>query len=304
MRVATGSSRLSRGGARARRPAIRSRRSSRRRVSSSESRYLRSNRIVITGHSPKKRRSRRVISRAASGGPASRPRRCRRPSPSRPAGRSTKRPRGSVGRQALRPRGRRGVASPQPRRGGRGETTSCSPHPTGARARPPTPSLDASTGSRTGPSSAEQRLAVLGGSKAIDRVRAPQPVEVCKPLLAQAIVVLQHSRHVREVVGAHVEVAGTQTNVRENPCSTWRSSRCSARCCRSGFVEPPETNSPHAFPPDANDGTTPPMMNTQPRLSITTFVAPPAQEGGELGDRAIDAEQLAQGRAGVQQAVR
>ena len=52
-----------------------------------------------------------------------------------------------------------------------------------------------------------QPLAVLRRREAIDTVEAPQAVQVLKPLAQQPIVVVLHSRNVRQVVGTHIAIA-------------------------------------------------------------------------------------------------
>ena len=55
-----------------------------------------------------------------------------------------------------------------------------------------------------------QPLAVLRRREAIDAViavGAPQAVQVLKPLAPQPIVVVLHSRNVRQVVGTHIAIA-------------------------------------------------------------------------------------------------
>jgi hypothetical protein len=53
-----------------------------------------------------------------------------------------------------------------------------------------------------------ERLTVVGRGEQVDRMRLPQPVEVGEPLLQEAVVVMQHLRHMGHEVCSHVEVPG------------------------------------------------------------------------------------------------
>ncbi len=60
-------------------------------------------------------------------------------------------------------------------------------------------------------------MAVLCRSEAIDRVGAPEPVEVCEALLTQPIAVLEELECVREEICTHVEVPGNPFERQQKP---------------------------------------------------------------------------------------
>jgi hypothetical protein len=52
----------------------------------------------------------------------------------------------------------------------------------------------------------EERLAIIRSGEPVDGVGSPQPIEVCKALFPEGVVVVLHLRDVGEIVGSHVEV--------------------------------------------------------------------------------------------------
>ena len=107
-------------------------------------------------------------------------------------------------------------------------------------------------------------------SQAVNVVRAPPRVQRLEQLRSKAEAVVPHCRHVRKVVGPHVQLP-QHTLEREQESALDMGSEEVSRACSERSSDPQETSSPNLLPSTANGGNTPPVMNRQPGLSITTW---------------------------------
>ena len=93
-----------------------------------------------------------------------------------------------------------------------------------------------------------QRLAIVSHREAIDRMLAPPCVQRMEQLRVEAVAVMSHWQHVREVVCRTFSSCGTHSNVSRKPPSFCASSKATARACSESLGHPPKTNSP-SLPP-------------------------------------------------------
>ena len=93
-----------------------------------------------------------------------------------------------------------------------------------------------------------QRLAIVSRREAIDRMLAPPCVQRMEQLRVEAVAVMSHWQHVREVVCRTFSSCGTHSNVSRKPPSICASSKATARACSESLGHPPKTNSP-SLPP-------------------------------------------------------
>jgi hypothetical protein len=142
----------------------------------------------------------------------------------------------------------------------------------------------------------DQGLAVLCRSEAIDRVgaaAAPEPVEVCEALLTQPIAVLEELECVREEICTHVEVPGNPFERQQKPVCVLEVEDKDHQSLEVGVRGPARQEiAPLASPCCKRGGDYPPLMNTQPRLSMTTLCRPPLRSGAM--EHSVDTKELSE----------